>query len=274
MGVPARVASYHETFIPSTRIKNRYRQVLRKMIIKCATDITTSSPQATDSHFTDVVAPAGLVQAISYGVDTAYFAQNPKEPLDLKKFGFGPDNLIVGHIGRFVGSKNHHTLIKVITKVLEAVPNARFILRGDSYSPLKKEIESLISENGLAQYIGFVEGMADIREFYDAIDLFVLPSLREGMPVALIEAQASGKAIVASNLNGIEIATAPEMKSNLYAPHDVESFAKCIIDLLRQPEKRISQGKAGQEFVRKNLDIKTAIRKYEQLYLPKDKGKK
>lgn len=63
------------------------------------------------------------------------------------------------------------------------------------------------------------------------------------------------------------------MRGNLFAIDDVEPFSKCLIDLLQNKEKRLAQGKAGWSFVRKYLDIKTAVRKYEQLYLPKNGGK-
>lgn len=66
------------------------------------------------------------------------------------------------------------------------------------------------------------------------------------------------------------IATAPEMRNNLFEVNDIEPFAQCLIDLLKDKEKTRNSGLAGQAFVRKNLDIKVAVRKYEELYVSQD----
>jgi len=270
MKVPARVASYHENLYRQTALKRFYRRTLRKIVIKAATDITTSSPGVSQSHFGTIVVPVDMIHPISYGVDTVYFAEKLDRRLNLTRFGFDRSNLIVGHVGRYVVHKNHRALVKIAAKVVKAVPNARFLMCGASTGPLKQDVEKQIAESGLSNYFGMIEGVADIREFYSSIDIFVLPSLLEGMPVSIIEAQAAGKPVVASRLGGIEIATADEMKKNLFAVDDVDAFSKCLIDLLKDKEKRITLGKIGQSYVQKNLDIKIAVRKYEKLYLPKE----
>ena len=90
------------------------------------------------------------------------------------------------------------------------------------------------------------------------------------MPVSIIEAQASGKPVVASRIGGIVVATAPEMRNNLFEVNDVESYAQCLIGLLKDKEKMRNSGLAGQVFVRENLDIRVAVKKFEELYASQD----
>ena len=138
------------------------------------------------------------------------------------------------------------------------------------YLQVFDEVEREVSRPGLSKHFAMVQELEDIRQFYAAVDVFILPSRYEGMPVSIIEAQAAGKPVVASRLDGIRIATANEMKKNLFAVDDVDAFSKCLINLLKDKEKRITLGKIGQSYVQKNLDIKIAVRKYEKLYLPKE----
>ena len=120
---------------------------------------------------------------------------------------------------------------------------------------------------GLSEYIAQVQGLDDMRKFYHAIDIFILPSRHEGMPISIIEAQAVSKPVVATNINGIVIATEPQMRNNLFEIDDIDSPAECVIDLLKDSEKRLRLGKAGHDYVKKELDISVAAKRYEELYL-------
>ena len=271
--VPVRVASYNTTLADMGALRNLYLRIMRHIIVRFATEITTSSPGVTESHFRTVKVPREKVHAISYGVDVNFFATGPEKKIEMAKLGFSPNNLIVGHVGSYRPQKNHEALLKIAKKVIEAVPNARFLLCGAACnSPnvtgaYKDMIDRKIEEMGLSEYIDQIQDLDDMRQFYHAIDVFVLPSRLEGMPISLIEAQAAAKPVVASKINGIVIATAPKMRNNLFEIDDIESFADCVIDLLKDKEKMLRLGKAGQEFVKKELDIRVAVKRYEELYL-------
>lgn len=274
--VPVRVASYHSSRIDMGFLRNIYLRIMRQIIANSAISITAPSQAVSNSFFAKMRFNHNKIHLITYGVDTAFFAQKPVRVLDLSRFGFDHNNLIVGHVGNYRPQKNHKALLRIASLVINEVPNARFIFRGAVCRGrmvsgcTKEEIDEQISVLGLSRYIAHVESLEDMRQFYSAIDVFVLPSKHEGMPISIIEAQAAGKAIVASRLPGIMLATAPQMQGNLFEIGDVESFAKCLIRLLKDKQKRKILGKAGQEYVQKERDVKIAVRKYEELYLPHD----
>ena len=265
-GVPARVSSYHTNLLKRKGAKKFYMEIMRRLTLKTATGITTSSPDVTDSHFQGFKVPKGLVQSISYGVDVSNFSKtNSVEPLP--ELVQSSENLVVGHIGHYTPQKNHDALIKIASLVVKELPSAKFVLCG-SGGDLREQVEQKIKDSGLSEHVLQVQGLSDIRQFYSSIDVFILPSRHEGMPISIIEAQAAGRPVVASDLEGIRIATADEMKENLFSIDDVEPFSKCLIDLLNNKDKRLSQGNAGKSFAENYFDIKLAVRKYEQLYLP------
>lgn len=272
--VPVRVASYHQARPDMGFIKNVYLRIMRWFVVKTATSITTSSRAVSESYFAGNSAAYAMIQSISYGVDTEFFAQKSDNTLDLSRFGFSLDNMIVGHVGTYRPQKNHEALVKIAALAVNEVPNARFLLCGrhvgssqESNTSLYDRIGQQINDLGLSKYFARVQDFDDIREFYHAIDIFILPSREEGMPVSIIEAQAAGKPVVASRIVGIAIATAPEMRNNLFEVNDIEPFSQCLIELLKDKEKMRNSGLAGQAFVRKNLDIRIAVRKYEELYV-------
>jgi glycosyltransferase involved in cell wall biosynthesis len=274
--VPCRVASYHTGWWNRGFLRNFYMSVMR-CIIKCtATAITTSSPAVTAEYFGRNSAVKNKIEAITYGCDTFAFAKPPKDILDLSTKGFGREHIIIGHVGSYRHQKNHEGLLKIIRGVIDKAPDARFVLcgascagnnAGDSY---KHRIDSEIIRLGLGSYIAQVQGIADMRQFYHAIDIFVLPSRNEGMPISIIEAQAAGRPVVASNIDGIAIATAPELKNNLFEVDNIEGFVSCLVDLISDKTKRMSQGVSGQKFAQQYLDIRRAVEKYQNLYLPKN----
>ena len=271
-GVSSRVASYHTRWVDSGFLRNLYLRIMRCIVTRLSTNITVSSPVVGESYFGGLRVRANMILPISYGVNSVFFAEKPARTLDIKQFGFNEDNVIVGHIGSYRPQKNHMALLRIAKEVIQDVPNARFLLcgsacgDGDFFTRYKVQIDQEIVNLGLSNYLAQVSGFADIREFFSAIDVFILPSKHEGMPVSIIEAQAGGKPVVASRIEGIEIATAPEMRGHLFAIDDIEHFSGCVVGLLKDKDKRDILGKAGQKFVREHLDIKVAVKRFEELY--------
>lgn len=123
--------------------------------------------------------------------------------IDLNNYKFNPsirdkirqelkieNKFVVGHIGRFSEQKNHKFLIEIFREVSKKEPNAILLLIGDG--ELKEEIKNLVNKYELNEKVIFIDSVSNANEYYQAMDIFVLPSLFEGLPVVGIEAQASG----------------------------------------------------------------------------------
>lgn len=130
--------------------------------------------------------------------------------IDVEKFSFSPsvrqeyrdllgigDNLLIGHVGYMDGVKNHLFLLSAFAKALRKRPEMTLLLIGDG--DLRPQIEEYISTNGLEKNVILLGRRSDVDKLYQAMDIFVLPSLFEGLPVTLVEAQSSGLPCFASS---------------------------------------------------------------------------
>ena len=104
---------------------------------------------------------------------------------------------VIGHVGRLTSAKNHRFLLEVFRAVYARCPDARLLLVGDG--ELEGEIRASVERLGLSSVVAFAGNQAEVAAFYSAMDVFVFPSLFEGLGMALVEAQVNGLACVASD---------------------------------------------------------------------------
>ena len=125
-------------------------------------------------------------------IDTRRFAFNSAARERIRSdFGLG-DSLVVGHVGRFTEAKNHTFVIRVFEKVKELRPDAKLVLVGEGEERIKNSVIALTSELGLVDDVILAGVRANTEDFYSAFDVFLFPSLFEGLPLTGIEAQCSG----------------------------------------------------------------------------------
>lgn len=131
-------------------------------------------------------------------VDTAAFRYDRVKATQMReRLGMNGDEFIVGHIGRFVEQKNHAYLLRVFAEIVKRCPEARLILVGDG--PLKEKIISEARRLEVFDRTIFTGMRDDVPDLLQAMDVLAFPSLYEGLPVTLVEAQASGLACVISD---------------------------------------------------------------------------
>jgi len=116
--------------------------------------------------------------------------------------GLSEDAFVVGHVGRFSQPKNHRFLIEIFSEIVKREPRAHLLLVGDG--ELRSTYEKTITSAGLADRVSFLGSRSDVPQIMlGAMDVFLFPSLYEGLGLALIEAQAAGlRAIIAANIPG------------------------------------------------------------------------
>ena len=131
------------------------------------------------------------VHIIPYGIDIAQFQKHLLREEIRAELGIPPNSPVVGHVGRFYPQKNHSFLIEIAQEVLSKRPDTNFLLIGDG--PLRPEMEARVRQMGLSKKIHFIGIRTDVpRLMLGAMDLFLFPSLYEGLGLCLLEAQAAG----------------------------------------------------------------------------------
>ena len=191
VGVPVRLAHSHSTTNKKEWKKNLLKQVLRPFSKKYATNYMCCSELAGRWLFGDKAYDEGKVYLLNNAIDLDKFKYDKKiRDKKRKELGIKEDTIVIGHIGRFVAQKNHTFLIDIFNQFHKKEKNSILLLAGQG--PLQEEIKNKVRELGLDDSVRFLGQRNDANELYQAFDVFLLPSLYEGLPVVGVEAQASG----------------------------------------------------------------------------------
>ena len=146
------------------------------------------------------------------------------------------------HVGRFFAQKNHAGMLRAFKLVLDAHPDAKLTLVGDG--ELRAECEELVRSLGIADSVIFEGLQSNVYPYLHEADIFMLPSLYEGVPITLIEAMGTALPIVASNVGGIPDMLADGESAMLCEPSE-ESIASACIKLIESEQLRASCGRAA-----------------------------
>ncbi len=162
-----------------------------------------------------------------------------------KALGLPENGPLIGSVGRLDPVKGHGTLVRAFARVLGQHPDAHLVLAGEG--ECRPACEALARELGAGERVRFLGWRDDVKELLGAMDLFVLPSLNEGMGRAVVEAMAAGLAVVATRVGGVPQVVAEGVTGVLVPPEDPASLAEAIGRLLSRPGERQAMGQAGRQ---------------------------
>lgn len=190
-GVPVRIAHGHSSN-QDRDWKYPLKRLYMRKIPATATHFFACSESAGQWMF-----PGQTVTVINNGIDTDKFSFAPGIRRAVKQeLGIG-NELVLGHAGRFVPVKNHDFLIDIFAEVHNRVPSAKLLLMGTG--PMEQQIRDKVDKLGLSDCVQFLGVRSDVNRILQAIDVFVLPSLYEGLALTSVEAQTSGVQCVFSD---------------------------------------------------------------------------
>jgi glycosyltransferase involved in cell wall biosynthesis len=161
--------------------------------------------------------------------------------------GFSPEHVVFGYAGRFAPVKDLRTLVHAFAQVADRLARARLVLVGDG--ELRPSIERLVHDLGLSERVRFTGWVRDMRAIYGAIDVGVLTSLNEGTPLALIEAMAAGRPVVATMVGGVEDIVRHGKTGLLVPAGDVAALAHAMTLLGSDASLRTRLGSATRQSV-------------------------
>lgn len=210
MGVPVRIAHSHLTVQTSDRIKIAISNLFTTSLKKTATGYFACGKAAGVYMWGSEIANSSKLYVMRNAVDAQRFQFSDSIRDEYrKKFGFG-NKTVIGHIGRFNEQKNHLFLINIFKEYLKVDSTAVLILIG--IGELEEQIRELVIKNEMQNNVIFLGQREDVRELYNAFDVFVLPSLYEGLPVVGVEAQANGLPCIFSDTISNEVVILPDTK--------------------------------------------------------------
>ncbi|TAE57884.1 MAG: glycosyltransferase family 1 protein [Nostocales cyanobacterium] len=169
------------------------------------------------------------------GIEIDKFSGSLNQQKARKIFNIEHDKIVFGNVARLHQQKGHQILLQAFAKVVKSDQNTQLLIVGDG--KLKEELIKLAQELGIKNNIKFLGSRSDIYEFLSAIDIFVLPSLWEGQPIALLEALAMGKPCIASHVNGIPEIINHGINGYLVNPNDVNNLYDLMTSLMLDKQK-------------------------------------
>ena len=196
-GVPVRIAHNHSTAGKGEHKKNVLKYMLRPFARLYPTHLAACSEYAGDWLFGKGAVERGEVTVFNNAIDLDKFRFN-KEVRDSVRKELGvEESFVVGHVGRFCYQKNHEFLIDIFDEIHKRRKDSVLLLIGEG--GLTADVKKQVAEKGLKDCVRFLGNRTDVNRLYQAMDVFVLPSRYEGLPVVGVEAQAAGLPCILSD---------------------------------------------------------------------------
>ncbi len=249
--IKVRIAHSHSTSNPKEKLKNILKNMLRPLSKIYATDYFACSEMAGRYLFGNKTFDKGKVTVINNGIDIDKFKYNEEYNISLRKeLNIDINTKVIGHVGRFVPQKNHSYLIDIFNEIHKLDSNTKLLLLSDG--PLKDEIETKVNTLGLTDSVIFAGSKEDIYKYYSVMNIFIFPSLYEGLCLTGVEAQASGLYCLVSNNITRELATTKNIEF-LDIKNDPKDWAIRAIEVLK--DNAIDRVAVYNQFVGSKFDI-------------------
>ncbi|MGH2454263.1 MAG: glycosyltransferase [bacterium] len=203
--------------------------------------------------------PEGKLRTIYNAVDTDHFRgrQRPERP------AVGDALSVLGMVARLAPEKDHDTLLDALVLVRGRHPGARLLLAGDG--PERRRLEERARTLGLATAVTFLGHVADVRQVFGELDLYVHSSRVEGLPVALLEAMASRLPVVAGRVGGTEEVVISGGTGLLVAPRDPAALAGAVSWMLEHPQDAVRLGGQGRRRVEELFSVPAMLESTDQM---------
>lgn len=178
--------------------------------------------------------------------------------------GLAPDALAIGCVGRLVALKNHALMIDLMPRLLQSHPQARLVLIGGG--ELEQTLRTHAERAGVAAQVIMTGERTQVAELLPGLDVFALPSLTEGVSIALLEACATGLPVLATRVGGNPEIITDGATGLLVPPDDRDATFHALKKLLGEPSLRDRLGQAAREWVRAHASLDALRRRYDALY--------
>nr|WP_246606657.1 glycosyltransferase [Lysobacter antarcticus] len=248
-----------------SRLSNRRLRWLYRLSLPWTARVAMVGAQVQDHFVGSGMVRAQRAQVLLNGIPTRRFASGAEARRAARTIlGVAPDAMLVGAVGRLVALKHHRLLLELMPALAAACPAVELVLLGDG--PLRAELEALADSLSIRGRVHFLGARANVAQLLPALDVFALPSLTEGLSIALLEAGAAGLAIVATAVGGNPEIVSDGRTGLLVPPDDREATREALEALLHDDALRTRLGSAAREWVCANASIEAMRRSHDTFY--------
>lgn len=258
-GVPA-VASVHNTY---TRHK-LHRQLVNWYLGRHTAAIIAGSEEIKRDVVRYDHVPESLVEIIPNSVDLTRSHSTLSREQARERLGVPENAIVLGTVGRLEEQKGHRYLIEALALLRKRGMDAILLLVGEGREG--PALTALTASLGVEQQVMFLGTRSDLGDLFRAMDLFVMPSLWEGLSLAMLSAMAAGLPVVATSVGGVQQVLGSDEYGFSVPPGDAAVLASRIEGCFANPEEMVRMGKKGQRRVRENYSDEAMVSKLQTVY--------
>ena len=200
---------------------------------------------SVEKYFARLGVKKGKLKTIPIGIEISDFKVNEEVRQAVREELHIQNDFVIGFVGRFSVEKNLFTLLEAFAEASRCADKMKLILIGTG--PVEGKLRRLSHDKSINDKVIFTGIRYDVNRLLSALDIFILPSYTEGCPTSLLEAMASGKAIIASNIPSIREIMRHGKEAVLVNPHNVEELKQAILLLYNNPNLRANLGRRARE---------------------------
>jgi len=250
---------YNEFFSPV------YRRLMYRTAMKHVTKIIAVSDEVKKSIVQRERIQSSRITVIPNAVDLKLFdAVTLGAEKKKKELGIVNSYPVLGVVARLTPVKGHSVLIRGVSKLVKKYPKIHCLFIGDG--ELEPDLKKQINDAGLKRNFSFLGFRQDVSTLLSTLDIFVLPSLTEGMPNVILEAMACSVPIIATHVGGIPEVVKDGWNGLLIPPEDPENLALSILRLFKDRTLRIQMGRNGRKHVQEKYSLDIQIQRFIQIY--------
>jgi len=268
-GIRGRVHGEHGWDVYDLNGRNPKYLRLKRIVKRFVHRYVAMSRDLAEYVVRDVGVPIDRVHQIYSGVDGAKFRPRSENETPPWPEHFLPEGGIVfGTVGRQEPVKNPVGLVRAFASLVDAVPGGRRRLRLVlvGAGPMQDEVRQAVTSAGMTDLVWLPGGRDDVPALTRHMDVFVLPSLNEGISNTILEAMASGVPVVAARVGGNPEIVREGVTGALYASNDEAALARTLQEYVEQPERRLSQGRQARAVVEERHTLEAMVRDYLRVY--------
>ena len=215
--------------------------------------------QAVKQTILDIGVPEQDISIVHSGIDVERFASPDREKAHrlAAELRIAEHSFVVGSVGSLVPCKGHSVLVEAFEEVAKSAAAALCLIVGDG--PEKPRVEISVRKKGLRDRVVFAGQREEIPELLSLMDVFVMPSLQEGLGTAALEAMAAAKPVIASNVGGLSEAVVDGRTGFLVAPGEAAALARAILQLMNDPGKMSALASNAGKHVRDRFSCEAMV---------------
>ena len=247
---------------------NKKYRLLKKLINPFVNHYICVSQDLENWLTKQIGIPAQKISQIYNGVDSIKFSPAHNSPALRALSGFGDDDIIIGAVGRMEEVKGHIYLVKGYVKLLQEHPDfkgkIKLVILGDG--TCKKECLDILSDAGHEENACLPGSVENVQELLPAIDIFVLPSLAEGISNTILEAMSCGLPVIATAVGGNTELLIDGHTGKLIPAKDIDAMAHALYMYVSNPDLRKTQGENSRKQIEKQYSMAAMVRQYLDVY--------